>query len=481
MQNILVWFRRDLRLSDNPALHAAKHARIIPIYIHAPEEDAPWQAGGASRWWLHHSLHALATRLKACGSRLIIRSGDSLTILNDLIAATGANAVYVNRLYEPADLARDQRIQTHLGKLGVHVRSFTGALLFEPDQIQTKTGNAYKVFTPFWQACLKQGLPLDISPARHRLTPVATRIRSVTIDELGLLPDSRWDKQFYARWQPGERGAQAQLRDFIKRKLVDYETGRDFPAGNATSSLSPHLHFGEVSPRQIVYAVEHALHDANKHVTHKAAQHFLRELVWREFTHHILYHYPHTTHKPLNPRFEKFPWQTRNNKPLRAWQRGQTGFPIIDAGMRELWHTGTMHNRVRMIAASLLTKNLGHHWLMGAKWFWDTLVDADLAQNSFNWQWVAGCGANAAPYFRIFNPITQSEKFDSAGQYIRQWVPELAQLPAKYLHAPWQAPAAILHAAGVVLGKSYPAPMCDLKISRAEALLAYKLHSRSKP
>ena len=478
MQKILVWFRRDLRMRDNPALHAAKGAQMIPIYIHAPTQVAPWQAGGASRWWLHHSLTALATQLKAGGSRLIIRSGDPLTVLLDLIAETGADAVYLNRLYEPASIVRDSRIKTRLTQQGIDYRSFAGSLLFEPWQVQTKTGNAYKVFTPFWQTCQKRGLPSDITPAVRTLPAVSTRLRSLAIADLKLLPAIGWDKQFCASWQPGEAGAQSQLRRFLKHKLAEYETGRDTPAHAATSLLSPHLHFGEISPRQIVYAVEHALHNTNRGGMHKPAQEFLRELVWREFTHHVLYHFPHTTHKPLNPRFENFPWHRRSNKLLRAWQRGLTGFPIVDAGMRELWSTGTMHNRVRMIVASLLCKNLGYHWLLGAKWFWDTLVDADLAQNSFNWQWVAGCGADAAPYFRIFNPITQSEKFDREGIYLRRWLPELTALPNRFIHAPWQAPTDILNTAGVVLGKTYPFPICDLKRTREEALLAYKQHTR---
>ena len=479
MQKILVWFRRDLRLGDNPALHAAKRAQLIPIYIHAPQEDAPWEPGGASRWWLHHSLAALATQLKAAGSRLILRTGDSLTVLQDLIAETGADAVYLNRLYEPATIARDTRIKSVLAEQGIHYRSFTSALLFEPWQVQTRTGGPYKVFTPFWQACQRLGLPTDITPGVRSLPTVSRTIRSLAVDDLQLLPRTGWDKQFYDHWQSGEAGARTLLRTFLKHRLDDYHNRRDFPAGAATSRLSPHLHFGEISARQIVYAVEQILHETKGRASARAAQGYLRELGWREFTHHILYHFPHTTHKPLNPRFDKFPWQRRKSNMLTAWQRGQTGFPIVDAGMRELWASGSMHNRVRMIVGSLLTKNLGYHWQTGARWFWDTLVDADLAQNSFNWQWVAGCGADAAPYFRIFNPITQSEKFDPDGIYLRRWVPELARLPNKYLHAPWLAPAEILDSAGVVIGKTYPAPVCDLKHTREEALLAYRQHTRT--
>jgi len=476
MQKILLWFRRDLRLSDNTALHAAKGARIIPVYIHAPEEDAPWPAGAASRWWLHHSLQGLATQLKACGSRLILRRGESLAVLQALIRETGAGAVYLNRLYEPAGIARDSRIKRALTEQGIEYHSFAGSLLFEPWQIRTQAGEPYKVFTPFWQACQKQGLPTALAPATRKLPTVPTRLPSLALDELRLLPRSDWDAQFHRHWQPGETGARNRLRKFIRDKLIGYGNGRDLPAQAATSGLSPHLHFGELSPRQLVYALEHRLAQDTSAAVSKGVQCFLRELAWREFTHHILYHFPHTTHKPLNPRYQSFPWQTRHTRQLAAWQQGHTGFPIIDAGMRELWATGSMHNRVRMIVASLLCKNLGHHWLLGAKWFWDTLVDADLAQNSFNWQWVAGCGADAAPYFRIFNPLTQSEKFDPEGIYLRRWVPELAHLPNRYIHAPWLAPEDVLLSAKIRIGRTYPPPICDLKQTREAALLAYKQH-----
>jgi len=479
MQKILVWFRRDLRLSDNPALHAAKHAKIIPVYIHAPQEEAPWAPGGASRWWLHHSLTALAAQLKQAGSRLIIRKGESLSVLQALISETGADAVYLNRLYEPATIKRDGRIKSQLAQQNIEYRSFATHLLFEPWQVQTKTGSSYKVFTPFWLTCQRLGLPSDVVPVVRHLPAVSTRLASLKPEELSLLPKIPWDEAFYDHWQPGEAGAQSQLREFIRHKLAVYESGRNFPSLSITSRISPHLHFGEISPRQIVYAIEHACHKSKNSTFRKQAQGFLRELVWREFAHHILYHFPRTTHKPLNPRFEHFPWQPRSNKSLHRWQQGQTGLPIIDAGMRELWTTGTMHNRVRMIVASLLSKNLGYHWLNGAKWFWDTLVDADLAQNSFNWQWVAGCGADAAPYFRIFNPVTQSENFDADGIYLRRWVPELKDLPNKFIHAPWLAPQEILQAAGVVLGKTYPLPICDVKTTREEALLAYRQHQAS--
>lgn len=471
MKTILVWFRRDLRIADNPALYAAKSHRAIPIYIDAPDEEAPWQPGAASRWWLHHSLGALATQLKKTGSRLIIRQGGTRASLLKLIEETGASAVYCNRLYEPATIKRDTTIKQILSDHDIEYKSFASHLLFEPWQVQTKTATPYKVFTPFWNTCQKIGLPSDIKPTIRKLASVPTRLKSLSIADLGLLPTIKWDKTFYSHWRIGEVPAQKRLTEFIRLHLSDYQQGRDYPSLSATSRLSPSLHFGEISPRQIVYALEQAV---QKGASNKNIQGFLRELVWREFTHHILYHFPHTLKKPLNARFEKFPWNTRGNKLLRAWQQGQTGYPIIDAGMQELWTTGTMHNRVRMIVGSLLTKNMNAHWLQGAKWFWQTLVDADLAQNTFNWQWIAGCGADAAPYFRIFNPITQSEKFDARGEYIRQWVAPLQHVPNKYIHQPWRMDDAEQRKYQCTIGVDYPAPVLDLKTSREDALLRYK-------
>lgn len=474
MKKILVWFRRDLRLADNPALYAAKQHQLIPIYIYAPEEEAPWQPGAASRWWLHHSLAALAAELKKLGSRLIIRKGDSAAALLKLIEETGASTVYCNRLYDPATIKRDSAIKHILAEHDVEYKSFAASLLFEPWEVQTKTATPYKVFTPFWNTCQKLGLPSDIQPGIRKLPSVSMQINSVALDDLQLLPKIPWDKQFYQHWIPGEANAQKRLREFIKQNLTDYEHGRDYPAVSSTSRLSACLHFGEISPRQIVYAIEQAKHAGASSNVKKNAEGFLREVVWREFTHHILYHFPQTIKKPLNPHFENFPWANKANKYLRAWQRGQTGYPIIDAGMQELWASGTMHNRVRMIVGSLLTKNMNSHWLQGAKWFWDTLVDADLAQNTFNWQWIAGCGADAAPYFRIFNPITQSEKFDAHGEYIRRWLPALRHVPAKYIHSPWTMSTAEQQLYRVIIGKDYPAPIIELKTSREDALLRYK-------
>lgn len=474
MKKVLIWFRRDLRIADNAALHAAKTEQVIPIYIHAPQEASPWQPGAASNWWLHHSLSALQEKLRSMGSRLIIRRGDSGDILSQLAKETDASAIYCNRLYDPISVKRDTQLKKMLTEQGLEYRSFPGSLLFEPWQVKTGNDTPYKVYTPFWNACQKQGLPHDTLPTLRKLPAVSTRIKSIGIDALNLLPDIDWDSAFHDHWQPGEAQAHKRLREFIKGDLTDYAKGRDYPEQAATSRLSPHLHFGEISPRQIVCAIEHAKQTARSVQLSKNANSYLREIVWREFTHHVLYAFPQTLSKPLNPRFDNFPWQTRQTKLLKVWQQGQTGFPIIDAGMRELWATGIMHNRVRMIVGSLLTKNANLHWLQGARWFWDTLVDADLAQNTFNWQWIAGCGADAAPYFRIFNPITQSEKFDKHGHYIRKWVTELRHVPSEYIHTPWKMNAQQQNEYKCHVGKDYPEPVLDLKLTREEALSLYK-------
>jgi len=480
MTTNLMWFRRDLRLADNPALTSALRAGdVVPVYLHVPGEDAPWAPGAASRWWLHHSLSALDEALQRRGSRLVIRRGDdSLTLLLALLRETGAEGVFCSRLYEPAAGRRDRRMQRALQQQGHALQGCRGQLLFEPASVQTRTGTPYRVFTPFWRECLRLGVPADIEPLPRQLPAVPKKIRSAGTGSLQLLPGLSRDRQFYDRWQPGERSAQKRLREFLRSSLADYDRGRDFPGESATSMLSARLHFGEISPRQVIHAVEMQLDAARSKTLRANAESFVRELGWREFTHHVLFHYPHTTDKPLDERFANFPWQTRQTRLLHAWQQGRSGFPIVDAGMRELWATGYMHNRVRMIVGSLLTKNAGIHWKQGARWFWDTLVDADLAQNSFNWQWVAGCGADAAPFFRIFNPVTQSEKFDSQGSYLRQWLPELSALPDKWIHAPWTAPAAVLAEHGIRLGRDYPQPILELKPTREAALRAYRAHIR---
>lgn len=472
MSTCIVWLRRDLRLTDNPALAhaAAHHDRAAVVYIHAPDEDGDWAPGAASGWWLHHSLGRLGEQLRDAGSKLVVRIGPSLDALRTLAEETGAEAVYWNRLYAPAAIARDKQVKTALRDDGLDARSFNAALLAEPWTVETKSGGPYKVYTPFWKAIRERAY--ERAPADVGALPTAPHIASDALDDLNLLPKLDWADGFPEHWTPGAAGAHDQLTRFLDEAVTDYGDGRNRPDRRLTSELSPHLHFGEIGPREIIAAVHAAEADDPPAGFSRNADKFASELGWREFAHHLLFHFPETLEQPLNPRFAEFEWAGEDDT-LDAWQRGATGIPIVDAGMRQLWQTGWMHNRVRMIVGSLLTKNLRHHWLTGARWFWDTLVDADLANNTLGWQWIAGCGADAAPYFRIFNPVTQGEKFDPNGDYVRRFVPEIASLPTKHLHAPWQAPAETLKAAGITLGKTYPHPIVDLKASRAEALAAY--------
>jgi len=466
------WFRRDLRLADNPALSHAIHSsqHVIPVYIHDPEGESPWPPGAASDWWLHHSLKSLEQSLRAIGSRLVIRRGDSLSLLQQLISETGATLVTWNRLYEPATIKRDTSIKKSLRDDAIEVHSDNSALLFEPWSIQTRQQSPFKVFTPFWRNCQLQltQLPSPRSAPAH-IHSSTKEIHSISVDELTLLPLINWYSGVKQRWTPGEENALKRLQQFIDKPVDGYAENRNKPALAATSSLSPHLHFGEISPRQILTAIHTAELSGS---ALQNAEVFIKEIGWREFAYHLLYHFPHTAEQPLDTRFNDFPWQ-ENKSLLTAWQQGHTGIPLVDAGMRELWHTGWMHNRVRMIVASFLTKNLRMHWLHGARWFWDTLVDADLASNTLGWQWTAGCGADAAPYFRVFNPVLQAERFDPDASYIRKWIPELASLPNKWIMCPWTAPEAELVRAGVQLGKNYPSPVVELSSSRNAALEAY--------
>lgn len=464
----VVWLRQDLRLRDNPALQAAAKlgGSIVPVYILGDAEEREFPLGGASRWWLHRSLSALSAELHSRGSQLSLLRGPALECLRAVVGRTGARAVFWNRRYEPAAVARDIEVKTQLRADGLVAESFNGSLLREPWEIHNGTGNPYRVFTPFKRRMLASlDPPSPLRMPTHWDAPAAWP-GSLSLDQLQLLPDVEWYDTIERTWKPGEAGAHARLRSFAKRPLASYATKRDRPEQDGTSALSPHLHFGEISPRQ----VWHALSGTRTRLRESV---FVSELVWREFAHHLIYHFAHTALQPLDRRFERFQWSSDASQ-LRAWQRGRTGIPIVDAGMRQLWATGWMHNRVRMIVASFLVKNLRIHWLEGARWFWDTLVDADLAANTLNWQWVAGCGADAAPYFRIFNPQAQSEKFDPAGDYVRRWVPELARLDAPHVHAPHAAPAAALEAAGVRIDSTYPAPLVDLAESRRAALAAYQ-------
>lgn len=466
MSVALVWFRRDLRLADNPALASAVASGlpILPVYIHAPAEEAPWAPGAASNWWLHHSLASLDADLRSRGAQLVVRRGPTAEALETLIRESGARLVVRNRLYEPEIVKRDTAIKQSLRTGGIDVRSFNANQLLEPWEIATGSGGPYRVFTPYWRNLAARIAPIAPVAAPRRIDTPA--LASLPLADLGLLPKIPWDAGLREAWTPGEAGALAALDTFLGGAVGPYATDRDRPDRDGTSRLSPHLHFGEIGPRQIV----HALHQQG--LGERAAP-FARELGWREFSTHLLHHFPHTCDAPLNPEFERFPWAEPDPAMLHGWQRGNTGIPIVDAGMRELWSTGWMHNRVRMIVASFLTKNLRYHWLHGARWFWDTLVDADLPNNTQGWQWSAGSGADAAPYFRIFNPVLQGERFDPEGAYVRRFVPELGRVPAKLIHKPWTLRPAELDACAIA-GTPWARPIVDLAASREAALAAYQ-------
>jgi deoxyribodipyrimidine photo-lyase len=468
----IVWFRQDLRLADNPALAAAVAAGpVIPAYLHVPEEDGHWAPGGAARWWLHQSLQRLDEDLRRLGSRLCLLAGrDSLALLLGLARDCGATGVVWNRRYEPGAIARDRAIKQALRDAGLTASSHNGALLREPWEVTSQTGGPLQVFTPFWRRCLALGDPPEPLPAPRALTAPALWPEDNALADLALLPRIDWTRGLADAWQPGREGALRQLATFLQHAFADYTEQRNRPDLSGTSRLSPHLHFGEIGPREVWQATRlHGL--AHGEADRWRSSQFVTELGWREFAYHLLYHFPHTPEQPLREKYAQFPWKT-DAAGLRAWQRGRTGYPIVDAGLRELWTTGWMHNRVRMITASFLVKDLLLPWTDGARWFWDTLVDADLASNTLGWQWAAGCGADAAPYFRIFNPILQGQKFDPDGQYVRRWVPELARLPTEWLHEPWNAPPATLQKAGIQLGATYPRPIVDHNAARQAALAA---------
>ncbi len=471
---IIVWLRRDLRLTDNPALHYATILKrpFVIAYIQNTTDNA-WQIGSASQWWLHHSLAALSESITKAGGHLSLFCGDPKEILEKLITETGADTVAWNRRYEPAAIKSDSALKKTLSESNIEVKSFAGNLCQEPWQVQRSGKHPYKVFTAYWRASLK--LPsIDLTKPVTKLSQcVAGVAGEVQLDALDLLPAIDWASAFPDHWQPGEAGAKKMLKNLVNARITNYQTARDIPSVEGTSRLSPHLAFGEISPRFINASVKAAL-QKNKIAADDNTETFLREIGWREFAYHLIYHFPHTTDKPLDQRFEKFPWKKIDADTLRQWQQGNTGIPLVDAGMRQLWQTGWMHNRVRMVVGSLLIKNLGYHWREGAQWFWDTLVDADLASNSMGWQWVAGSGADAAPYFRVFNPVRQGERFDPEGNYVRQWVPEIAKLGKKRIHAPWTATDAELEEAGIVLGDTYPQPIVDLSASRITALQRFE-------
>ncbi len=468
----ILWFRQDLRLADNPALqHAASSGRpILALYI--LDESAPgrWAPGGASRWWLHHSLAALAGDIEKRGGTLTLRRGKAQDILPAVIEESGAAALAWNRCYEPFALTRDRTLKSALQKRGLEVTSHNAALLHEPWTIETGQGGPYKVYTPFWKALNARPAPASPYPVPRKLH-FAKPGESEPLESWKLLPDAPdWAGGLRKAWRPGEAGAQARLEDFLDARIDDYGRGRDFPGEAKTSGLSPHLHWGEIGPRQVWHAVLHRLDARGQSTT--AAWKFLGELGWREFCHHLLFHWPDLPEISWRESFRAFPWSD-DALALAAWQQGRTGYPIVDAGLRQLTATGWMHNRVRMIAGSFLVKDLLIPWQEGQAWFWDRLVDADLANNAAGWQWIAGSGADAAPFFRIFNPVTQSKRFDPNGAYLRKWIPELADLPDAQLHEPWAAPDSALKEAGVKLGETYPFPIVDHGEARRRALAAF--------
>jgi len=461
----LVWFRNDLRLADHPALSAAVATGrpIALLYVLDDVSPGRWALGGAARWWLHHALSALEADIAGKGGRLILRHGKSAETVWEVAEAIGAASVHWHAAVEPWQAREDARLRQRLQAKGVRVDESEGAGIFPPLAIRNNAGEPFKVFSPFWRACLKEGRPRDPLPAPAALQ--GPDCPSESLASWALLPAKPdWAGGLRASWTVGEAAAHGRLRRFLDRAVQRYGAQRNNPGTEGTSRLSPHLRFGEISPVQIWAAAEDAPGDADK---------FLSEVGWREFSRHLLGQFPELPERNFRSQFDAFPWRS-DEVLLEAWRRGRTGYPIVDAGMRELWETGWMHNRVRMIVASFLIKHLLIDWRQGEDWFWDTLVDADLANNAASWQWVAGSGADAAPYFRIFNPVSQAEKFDPDGAYIRRWLPELADLRAPDMFAPWEADAFSLRAAGVRLGETYPHPIVDHAKARAHALAAFE-------
>lgn len=470
---LIVWFKHDLRIADHPALHAAAETGrpLIAVYIFDEEVPGEWQLGAASKWWLQQSLKSLSRDLEKLGGRLILRRGQYKQVLQSLLSEVRASAIFWNRGYEPYMRSQEEQLSKSLEEQNIQVNTFNGNLLIEPWEISNKQGKYFKVFTHYWNSCLKILEPPHPLPKPPKIDFYKGAVHSDELSDWGLAEENGHRfKEFRNYWQPGETAATNRCHEFLKNALGDYDIKRDFPAEIGTSQLSPHLHFGEISPKMIWQALEDSKNSSSRAASSKGR--YLAELGWREFSYYLLYHFPKLPKEPFNERFSNFPWR-KNAELLQAWQSGLTGYPVVDAGMRQLWHTGWMHNRVRMIVASFLTKDLLIPWQKGAEWFWQTLVDADLANNSASWQWVAGCGADAAPYFRIFNPALQSKKFDAAGDYIKRWVPELKNLPSKYLHAPWEVSSSLLSDYGVVLGKTYPFPIVDHAKARLEALAAF--------
>lgn len=469
----LFWFKQDLRLNDNPGLHAALSGadNLILIFI-LDESDTP--IGRASLWWLHESLKALSDAIEALGGQLILRRGNPEKILLKILAENTIEKVFWNRCYEPQAIHRDTKLKAAIQQRGIDVASFNASLLFEPGSIKTQNGKPYKVFTPFWKkGCLEKVSHIPSLVPLPKLWPETTKCQSDKLEDWQLLPASpNWAESFSQYWQPGEKGAANNLQRFLEVGIKGYKLLRNRPDLSHVSRLSPHLHWGEIAPWRVWEETE-AVAKLDSALSYQDLEHFFSELGWREFSYNLMFHFPHITESNWRKAFDAFPWKN-DQQALKKWQTGMTGYPIVDAGMRELWQTGWMHNRVRMITASFLIKDLMIDWRQGMAWFWDTLVDADLANNSASWQWVAGSGADAAPYFRVFNPVTQGERFDPDGAYVRRWCSELAGMPSQWIHKPWKASDDILKSSGVELGVDYPFPMVEHSMARIEALAAYK-------
>ena len=478
----IVWFRRDLRLADNQALRMAliRGGPVVPFFVLEPDEEATATPGVPSRAWIRRSLRSLEESLRGRGSRLVIRLGPAGKALSDLANETGAGAVFWNRLYEPPVAIRDAERLSALRSEGLEAVSCDGTLLHDPTTIRTSQGGPFRVFTPFWRHCLSLSGPEPPIRAPSRIPGPSGWPESSGSAVLGPESEAERAVDIDSTWKPGEAGAAKRLAHFLESGLPGYPANRDRPDLQGTSRLSPHLHFGEISPRQVWHAaLARAAVDPTPGAA-RGAEAFLRQIGWREFAHHLLVHFPGTPDAPLRLEFRDFRWR-KDRDALSAWSQGRTGYPIVDAGMRELQRTGWMHNRVRMVVASFLVKDLLLPWQEGSRWFLETLTDADLANNTFGWQWTAGCGADAAPFFRIFNPVIQGRKFDPEGTYVRRWVPELERLPSRWIHRPWDAPAEALRTAGVRIGKTYPAPIVDHASARIRALAAFTALKPPRP
>ena len=475
-QTTIMWFRNDLRLNDNPALYeAAKRGDVLPVFIDTAEEGIQ-EMGSAESWWLHYSLKALKQSMNDYKVPLIIRKGPSEKVLQHLIKEVNADAVYFNQSYEPAIYERDQQIINTFSNQGISIQTFHANILFEPGTVKNKQGKIYKVFTPFWKKVRQQKVVAPV-PIPEKITmKLPDDFTLGDVNMLNLVPDHQWSEKFHHYWNPGEKGARKKWQGFLLDAIEQYDSKRDMPAVDGVSGLSPHLAWGEISPRviwnQSKEKLDEVSHDKGLGDRYQQIEAYLRQVVWRDFAYHQLVTYPHVIKQPLKEEFKSFPW-LENKEAIESWKRGETGYPLVDAGMRELWETGWMHNRIRMITASFLVKHLLIHWLEGAKWFRETLVDHDIANNTMGWQWVAGSGFDSSPYFRVFNPILQGEKFDPNGDYVRKWIPEIATLPTKFIFAPWTAPKDVLQKHGITLGQTYPNRIVNHKAGRERALAAY--------